>query len=718
MPDSNIRPPEPSPGSSSTYTPDESIDELVDVLAGLAVQYSWAETIAEVTKRCKLPDIRTKHGLKKVHKDWDKITLLLNKTYATGRARGESPSCAVVIAIYVKMCADSILCKRIFAECDFLEKVRWLLTHPNGTSGLVVSHCLYRVSLLCDSDDRKSIGAKLGGPLMDFIEKRIDNDPDGSLQFATTALANSLSVYTQNITVSALDAADLRAIDTGRLIRLMLKLVRRPSLFDVCTFFLSSATLHCRAEFEAIPEAIPFLAACTFSSNSRFRNAGLMGILKYQWPIAELETPSFSDSREEILKAADFAALTGPGGPLENAPLERSEAFPMVYYAPYYMRGMDQVAQDHDYYTLGTKLAGWILACETVVIMGEFNKSTVVQPFPCRNYIDVLPLCAKALRDRGGPEDRFKADVIEIKYNIAAKRYTKARELGKKCTSVYPQCAFFWYAASCEADQEEALRYLKKGMKCSGQTEYVKFNMLYRASTSAMTLAQKALRFAMYSQRTWQEAVAFSMSALDDTRTFLDTASPDAKRMGDVAYIYVLMVMLVKGHELKDDSEEVMFVKSKIRKAESVAHYFSRPIPRTENRLAALMLLDLRSSPSCSQWRDVIIAGTAHAKQDTTMSTPKTDGDSSARDDLNAWLAKGADDPEAEGQYIVHSDNRVQPVDGANMPSWAQSELYRCSWCRNPSAVLHKCRNCGKVRYCDSVCQKQHWKAHKPACKA
>lgn len=641
------------------------------------------------------------------------------------------------------MCADSILCKRIFAECgrskdfhrlssmslfgpycvqhvDFLEKVRWLLTHPNGTSGLVVSHCLYRVSLLCDSDDRKSIGAKLGGPLMDFIEKRIDNDPDGSLQFATTTLANSLSVYTQNITVTALDAADLRAINTGRLIRLMLKLVRRPSLFDVCTFFLSSATLHCRAEFEAIPEAIPFLAACTFSSNSRFRNAGLMGILKYQWPIAELETPSFSDSREEILKAADFAGLTGPGGPLENAPLERSEAFPMVYYAPYYMRGMDQVAQDHDYYTLGTKLAGWILACETVVIMGEFNKSTVVQPFPCRNYIDVLPLCAKALRDRGGPEDRFKADVIEIKYNIAAKRYTKARELGKKCTSVYPQCAFFWYAASCEADQEEALRYLKKGMKCSGQTEYVKFNMLYRASTSAMTLAQKALRFAMYSQRTWQEAVAFSMSALDDTRTFLDTASPDAKRMGDAAYIYVLMVMLVKGHELKDDSEEVMvcllapspclvllislsyplqFVKSKIRKAESVAHYFSRPIPKTENRLSALMLLDLRSSSSCSQWLEVIIAGTAHAKTDTTMSTPKTDGDSSARDDLNAWFAKDADDPEAEGQYIVHSDNRVQPVDGANMPSWAQSELYRCSWCRNPSAVLHKCRNCGKVRY-------------------
>lgn len=279
---------------------------------------------------------------------------------------------------------------------DFLEKVRPLLTRPS--CAIIIAQCLYRVGFLCDADDRKSIAGKIGGPLMDFIEKRVDKDSDldGTLELATTtlattALANSLSAYTQNIKVTAPDAADLRSMNTGRLIRLMLKLVRKPPLFDVCAFFLSSATLHCRADFEVIPEAIPFLAACTFSSNSRVRNAGLMGIIKYQWSIAEPEATIFPDGREELLKAADFAALTGPGGPLENAPIERSETFPLVYYAPSYMEGMSQVARDHDYYALGTQLAGWILACEAVVLNAEFNKSSVVQPFPCKNYIESPP---------------------------------------------------------------------------------------------------------------------------------------------------------------------------------------------------------------------------------------------------------------------------------------------------------------------------------------
>lgn len=208
------------------------------------------------------------------------------------------------------------------------------------------------------------------------------------------------------------------------------------------------------------------------------------------------------------------------------------------------------------------------------------------------------------------------------------------------------------------------------------------------------------------------------MSALDDTKTFLDTASPDAKKLGDVAYIYAMMVILVKGHELANDSEEVkvilsvlvismllmglfglfQFVRGKIQKADSVAHYFGRPIPKTGNRLAALMLLDLRSSSSCTKWLDVIADGTARARKDTTMPSSKANDDSPPRDDLEAWLVKDADNPEAEGQYIMHADNRIQPADGGDVPSWGQSELYRCSWCRNPSAVLQKCRNCGKVR--------------------
>ncbi|RPD71460.1 hypothetical protein L226DRAFT_176052 [Lentinus tigrinus ALCF2SS1-7] len=45
-------------------------------------------------------------------------------------------------------------------------------------------------------------------------------------------------------------------------------------------------------------------------------------------------------------------------------------------------------------------------------------------------------------------------------------------------------------------------------------------------------------------------------------------------------------------------------------------------------------------------------------------------------------------------------------------------ELYRCSWCGNPSAVLRRCGGCGKTRYCDGGCQKSHWAEHKGECKS
>lgn len=73
---------------------------------------------------------------------------------------------------------------------------------------------------------------------------------------------------------------------------------------------------------------------------------------------------------------------------------------------------------------------------------------------------------------------------------------------------------------------------------------------------------------------------------------------------------------------------------------------------------------------------------------------------------------------------------KLVDVDGETL------SLYRCAWCGNPSASLRKCMHCrytlitcgfltvynagsgcGKVRYCDTNCQKMGWNSHKKACK-
>ena len=67
-----------------------------------------------------------------------------------------------------------------------------------------------------------------------------------------------------------------------------------------------------------------------------------------------------------------------------------------------------------------------------------------------------------------------------------------------------------------------------------------------------------------------------------------------------------------------------------------------------------------------------------------------------ADDDLAAWL----------GDMDIHGSDSEEPCHthggGRRGPSGRSEkkgyELYRCSWCGNPSAVLRRCGGCGKTR--------------------
>ena len=117
------------------------------------------------------------------------------------------------------------------------------------------------------------------------------------------------------------------------------------------------------------------------------------------------------------------------------------------------------------------------------------------------------------------------------------------------------------------------------------------------------------------------------------------------------------------------------------------------------------------------------------------------------KDDLAAWLEDLHLDCEQDSEGVhIHKHGEAQAKDelkeekmkhhpkvSANMV-----ELYRCSHCGNPSAVLRKCSGCEKARYvltstslrpnisrsnsppcryCDASCQKAHWSDHKKPCK-
>ena len=65
--------------------------------------------------------------------------------------------------------------------------------------------------------------------------------------------------------------------------------------------------------------------------------------------------------------------------------------------------------------------------------------------------------------------------------------------------------------------------------------------------------------------------------------------------------------------------------------------------------------------------------------------------------DLASWLENvnlGEEEDHAQGATTTRTrEHMVHPKVNPNVV-----ELYRCSWCRNPSAVLRKCSNCEAAR--------------------
>ena len=61
-------------------------------------------------------DLGTRHGLKKVHSDFDKIHKKLDAAYVGAQSRHMEKLMGGIVGIWAKMCADSILRDKLFKE--------------------------------------------------------------------------------------------------------------------------------------------------------------------------------------------------------------------------------------------------------------------------------------------------------------------------------------------------------------------------------------------------------------------------------------------------------------------------------------------------------------------------------------------------------------------------------------------------------------------------
>ena len=121
-------------------------------------------------------------------------------------------------------------------------------------------------------------------------------------------------------------------------------------------------------------------------------------------------------------------------------------------------------------------------------------------------------------------------------------------------------------------------------------------------------------------------------------------------------------------------------------------------------RLSCLAILDGIASAS-KHWSSTLSHFDFLTELDPDTSAPIISPDKDqAEDDLAAWLDNLDLDDEGSPRNGSKGQTKSKPkaVRGCHTnPKIVPNsvELYRCSYCRNPSASLKKCSGCGNARY-------------------
>ncbi|KAI0685722.1 hypothetical protein C8T65DRAFT_678749 [Cerioporus squamosus] len=510
---------------------------------------TWNYTISRLSDVLKLPDITTRHGLKKVHARFSEIYKKLNAAYNAGKREGNEKSW---------MCSDAILRDKLFEKGEDAEKIVPLLDLD-----LTRHLALNALVMVTHHGDRRQLNKTLVKLVQDFPD-----DPKAvELAIVTMDHATEAVIGNEEIDVQSVLAATVVAL-------------RKPTvshtLITHSLNLLVCAPQHCPTQSKAVPGLTAVIAVFLRSRNINVRAIALGGLLRL--PIAECEQDAMQILIDYGSERSDF-----------NVMLEA-----MAVYTKVIMRAM----QDRDMYALGKKLEDLTQRAEYVIAEGGWQSANgrvfgaqELGNAPFTRWTDALPLCAKALRAKGSKEDLDAADILEMKFFIIRQRLPEAIALGYAAINRNPRLAYAYCIVSMGADVEDGLRAVKKGLKCPKITPFVRNQMLWRATEDDM--AARA------------EGTAFLMSAWEDAKTFISEAPPDTRHMLGMIGWYVLLTVLIRGPELSEDLRELDPARREIKTSLDFMNFVGHSVKRTQLNLARELVLTLYT-PAAKEWGALI----------------------------------------------------------------------------------------------------------------
>ena len=453
--------------------------------------------------------------------------------------------------------------RKAFPENDceapgILDKLLAVLNRPKCR--LVASQALCSITHHGGIGVRTEI-AKKSNVLIKILEEQTDSPKLTQLLVAT--LSHSVLAV---VCEEEPDRKIMKLMDVQGLVRALVQQLRKPDVSsgirDHAISFLCGAAQNCSEAFFNYPTAINLFVACARSKSFQLRAMAALGVMKLH----------FTENEEEDIvldpKKLLVAFQRRMPDHLTNAVRSRGtlgEMFLTLKAIHDHQKAMLRVLEDNDLYQLGRTIAELILVTEFSIPSGAFemvdsrtgkrvNDSTGL---PFQQWDDALPYCAEAIRKKGVKGEEDMADIIELKYLVKMRRMDEAHILAKKAIERNPRVGFYYYVLSIGATEAIGLRWAKKGLKCPKLTNYVRYALLYRAAEHAAILGFRVLCEAQESDAKFDEGVAFIMSALEDSKTFIDNAPPDTRNMKSVIYVYTLAYFVAKGHELTPDLNDL-----------------------------------------------------------------------------------------------------------------------------------------------------------------
>ncbi|KIJ14557.1 hypothetical protein PAXINDRAFT_163312 [Paxillus involutus ATCC 200175] len=678
-----------------------SFEPLIEDIDGAE---EWNAVARILCDYLELPDLTRRSGLKKVYNNFDVIYKRIDDVYVANV--GNVKITGGIVAIYTKMCADSILRNLLF-EKGLLAKIMPLI--QQDASRHLALRALTTVTHHGGGDIRKEIC--LQTPV---LIKILQDHPDDlqSAELAISTLAHAVG--------AAINEAQkppekyIKALKVPTLLPLIIQFISKPGaglqLLHHALELLAHTTFHCWQACRACPAMIEFLAASLRSSDLSIRCSTLGALLRLNGISSEPDQ-RFNDPNKLIAAVQRGFPDHLSDASMDYGPTLCDSTLTLRSVADY-QKAMMQTAQDRDLYKLGLTLAELITRNEFSVGEGGFqvmNERTGKPEFmdvglPFKMWTDALPLAANAIRAKGRAQEVDLADMIDMKFFIVRARIPEATALAKKSIQRNPKLPYFYYVMTLGIDVEEGLRCAKKGLKCKNVTRFVRFGLMHRAVEIAGNLGVCRIQESREGDRKWEEGIAFLTSAFEDAKTYVAEAPPDARHMKNVLYWYICLAIAIKGPEMSTNLSELQAALAKLKIADDFSNFFGTKPPKTQLRLTQETILKYYT-PGVQKWNSVVSRFDSAVAEEEHIISPGR-----GEDQLVAWL---------EDLRFENGDQEPQPEKCSHSKITTNTvELYRCSWCGNPSAVLRKCSGCEKARYCDGSCQKSAWPEHKGVCKS